>query len=121
MLKILTASLFLLSNFSGASDIYLTTENRTYDVPPSSSNSTISAFTISDEAMKICVELYNETQWLGERIDNTSVDKYSQSSVDAYNAMISNYGRMTDRFNQECAGKSSESAAKAARALNSNN
>jgi hypothetical protein len=119
MLKILTTSLFLLSNFAGASDIYLTTENRTYDVPPSTS--TISASTISDEAMKTCVELYNETRWLEEKIDNTSVDEYSQRSVDAYNAMISNYGRMTDRFNQECAGKSSESAAKAARALNSNN
>lgn len=73
---------------------------------------------ISDETMKQCVEVYNQAKWLQSQLQSTSVDRYSQSSVDQYNAKVNELNRMTDWFNRECAGKQSRSACKAAQELN---
>ena len=89
---------------------------RQYIEPPSSTVS--SAPVISDEAMKACVKLYNEAEWLNEEIGNTHVDQYSQKSVNAYNAKVNKHSNMTNVFNRDCAGKQSESACKAAKKLN---
>ena len=89
---------------------------RQYVEPPSSSAS--SAPVISDEAMKVCVKLYNEAEWLNEEIGNMHVDQYIQKSVNAYNAKVNKHSNMTNVFNRDCAGKQSYSAWKAAQELN---
>lgn len=90
-----------------------------YEVPPSSrANYPTSVPSISDEAAKKCVELYNEAQWLREDIESTKVDRYNQAAIDAYNANITSYRDMIDNFNSDCAGKQSQSAKKAAQELN---
>ena len=68
--------------------------------------------------MERCVVLWNEAKWLGDEIDSTQVDQYSQASVDAYNEKVTDHTRMTNTFNRDCAGKQSESAYKAAQELN---
>lgn len=90
---------------------------QTYEVPPSDRTSSSTPY-ISDEAMERCVVLYNEAKWLAEEIENTQVDQYSQTSVDAYNKKITGHASMIDAFNRDCAGKQSESAYKAAQELN---
>ena len=91
-----------------------------YEIPPSKSTSLHTPY-ISDKAMEECVILYNETKWLGDEISATQVDRYSQSSVNAYNEELSRFNRKTDIFNKDCAGKQSESAYKATLELNKNN
>ncbi len=68
--------------------------------------------------MEQCVILYNEVKWLGEELQKTTVDQYSQASVDTYNNKVSKHSEMTNRFNSDCAGKQSESAYRAAQELN---
>lgn len=92
-------------------------QSQEYEVPPSSSTYS-DVPTISDEAMKSCVRLYNEAKWLADEIENTEVDQYSRKSVNAYNQKVDRHSGMIDRFNQECAGKQSEAAARAAQELN---
>ena len=93
------------------------TSAKTYDVPPSSTTS-INVPYISDEAMEECVKLYNEAKWLGEDIAATNVNQYNHASVDAYNARVSRHSEMISSFNEDCAGKQSESAFRAAKKLN---
>lgn len=88
-----------------------------YEVPPSDST-TSSVPYISDEAMKACVVLYNEAKWLADEIDAAAVNRYSQASVNAYNEKVSRHSTMTASFNNDCAGKQSESAWRAAQELN---
>jgi hypothetical protein len=104
---LLSSILFLDSNAFGAE----------YKVPPTSSTSS-SVPVISDAAMEQCVKIYNEGEWLGEDINRTNVDQYSQSSIDSYNAKVSRHTNMINYFNKECAGKQSYSAYKAAKKLN---
>jgi len=91
---------------------------QTYETPPSSMTYSHVPY-ISDEAMEQCVILYNKAKWLGQEIDNASVDQYSQESVDSYNTKITQYSNMLNVFNRDCAGKQSESAYRAAQKLNS--
>ena len=93
---------------------------QTYETPPSSSTYGHVPY-ISDKAMEQCVILYNKTKWLGQEINNTTVDQYSQASVEAYNEKINQYTNMLSVFNRDCAGKQSESAYRAAQKLNSGN
>ncbi|PCC99191.1 hypothetical protein [Halopseudomonas pelagia] len=90
---------------------------QTYVIPPSDST-TRHVPVISDLAMEQCVSDYNESNWLEQDIKRTTIDEYSQASVDAYNAKIERLNNMTSAFNQNCAGKQSASAAKAAEKLN---
>lgn len=92
-------------------------QDRTYEVPPSDVTR-LNVPVISDQAMEECVKLYNEIEWLGEDVDRTSVNRYSQHSVDSYNRKVSQHSEMTNRFNRDCAGKQSESAYRAAQKLN---
>lgn len=91
--------------------------SRDYVVPPSSSTSANVPY-ISDEAMEQCVIIYNKAKWLGEEINRTSVNQYSKSSVNNYNAKVNRHSGMIDYFNDNCAGKQSESAYRAAQKLN---
>ncbi len=91
-----------------------------YEVPPSSTTST-SVPWISDQAMEVCVILYNEGKWLDKKINQTQVDRYSQSSIDAYNSKVNQHSQMINKFNQDCAGKQSKSAYEAAQKLNKQN
>ena len=95
----------------------ISAQERSYEAPPSKSTFG-SVPTISDAAMEQCVKLYNDGKWLLEELKNAKVDRYSQAAVDAYNAKVVKHGAMVDRFNRDCAGKQSESAARAARELN---
>ena len=88
----------------------------TYEVPPSITGSY--APVISDSAMEQCVKLYNKAKWLMDEIDQIQVNQYSQSSVDNYNSKVTRHSRMIGSFNQDCAGKQSESAYRAAQKLN---
>ena len=88
-----------------------------YEVPPSSSTRN-SVPIISDEAMELCVKIYNEMKWLGEEINSMHVNQYSEISVNNYNARVDKYEQMQNYFNQNCAGKQSYSASKAAEKLN---
>lgn len=88
-----------------------------YEVPPSSTTRN-SVPVISDEAMEACVKLYNEIKWLGQELDTIQVDRYSEVSVNNYNAKVNKQQQMQNYFNQNCAGKQSESAKKAADNLN---
>lgn len=93
----------------------LTAQN--YVIPPTSSTRNYVPV-ISDEKMEQCVKIYNEAEWLFEKINKTQVDSYSQQSVDNYNAMVRKHSAMNNTFNAECAGKQSHSACEAARKLN---
>jgi len=88
-----------------------------YEVPPSSSTYGHVPY-ISDEAMEQCVILYNKAKDLGQELRTMYVDRYSQSSIDAYNRKVDLHSQMTNQFNRECAGKQSESAYRAAQKLN---
>lgn len=88
-----------------------------YMVPPTT-NTRGSGGVISDEAMEQCVKLYNEGKWLKEEIDNSYVNNYDRDSVNNYNNKVMKYSQMIDYFNQNCAGKQSYSAWKAAQKLN---
>ena len=90
---------------------------QSYVIPPTSSTHN-HVPVISDEKMEQCVKLYNESEWLFEKINGIRVDNYSQQSVNNYNAMVNKYSGMTNKFNSECAGKQSRSACEAARKLN---
>ena len=88
-----------------------------YKVPPSSTTHGHVPY-ISDEAMEQCVILYNQAEQLQYEISSTQVDNYSQYSVDNYNDKVRKHSHMINEFNQNCAGKQSESAYKAAQKLN---
>ena len=91
-----------------------------YVVPPSDTVS-YSVPTISDEAMKQCVILYNDAKNLKVDINSMYVDNYSQTSVNKYNHKVNRHSQMTNQFNQDCAGKQSESARREAEKLNQEN
>lgn len=93
---------------------------QTYEVPPSSSTYG-SVPVISDAEMENCVKIYNEAKWLAQDIDTTTVDRYSQYSVDSYNQKVQKHSQMINYFNRNCAGKQSQSAYEAAQKLNKNN
>jgi len=93
---------------------------REYIAPPSSSTRG-SVPVISDEAMEKCVKIYNEAKWLREEINDTYVNQYDNTSVNNYNQKVNKVKRMTNYFNQNCAGKQSYSAWKAAQKLNGRN
>ena len=88
-----------------------------YEVPPSSSTTSNVPY-ISDADMEACVKIYNEAKWLAAKIDRTSVNRYSNKSVNAYNRKIRAHKRMIRYFNDNCAGRQSESAWRAAQELN---
>ncbi len=91
--------------------------SQTYEVPPSSSTRSHVPY-ISDIAMEQCVISYNKSKWLANDIENSYVDQYSQSSVNAHNQKITTHSNMIEYFNKNCAGKQSESAYRAAQELN---
>lgn len=98
--------------------------DKVYVVPPSSSiSSPTGPPSISDEEAKVCVELYNEAQWLEEDIEQSvnAVDRSDKNAVNAHNAKISDYRNMINKYNQDCAGKHSGSAQDATDELNQNN
>ncbi|MDF1690403.1 MAG: hypothetical protein P1U35_12425 [Cycloclasticus sp.] len=88
-----------------------------YEVPPTASTSS-GVPIISDNAMEQCVKLYNNAKWLGENLSATQVNNYDSASVNGYNKKVKQHGQMTARFNRDCAGKQSRSAAEAAKKLN---
>lgn len=88
-----------------------------YEVPPSSSASN-GVPVISDRAMEVCVELYNEMKWLGQELNSIQVDQYSETSVNNYNIKVNKHEQMRRNYNQNCAGRQSYSASKAAEKLN---
>ncbi len=92
-------------------------QERIYKTPPSTS-ATGTVPSISDEAMKKCVEIYNEASWLQEELNNTQVDLSQPASVEAYNSQASVYSQMADYYNNNCAGKQSKLADSAAEKLN---
>ena len=100
--------------------ITVNAQTRNYEAPPSSSTRGHVPW-IPDSQMEQCVKLYNEAKWLGEEIDSTTVNQYNHASVDSYNLKVDRHSKMIDFFNQNCAGKQSESAYKAAQKLNSQN
>lgn len=91
-----------------------------YKAPPTSSTLGYVPV-ISDELMKVCVERYNQAEWIEQELRNTYVDQYSQASVNAYNAKVNRQRQLTQWFNANCAGKQSRSACEAARELNRQN
>jgi hypothetical protein len=88
-----------------------------YEIPPTEATRGYVPV-ISDEQMEECIKLYNEANWLEEKIDSAVVNRYEALEVEAYNADIERYSNMTEKFNRECAGKQSKSACEAARKLN---
>lgn len=88
-----------------------------YEVPPTSSTSA-AVPVISDAAMEACVKLYNEAKWLSEEIRTQPVNQYDSYSVSAYNTKVTKHSQMIRHFNQNCAGKQSQSAYEAAQKLN---
>ena len=94
--------------------------NQHYVVPPTSSTRGYVPV-ISDEMEQQCVEIYNQAKWLGDSLQNTYVDQYSIASVNSYNQQVAQHSQMIDWFNQNCAGKQSYSACKAAMELNRQN
>jgi hypothetical protein len=73
---------------------------------------------IPDKEMEKCVKIYNEAKWLKEKLDNTYVNTYDNNSVNNYNNKVREHSNMINYFNQNCAGKQSYSAWKAAQKLN---
>jgi hypothetical protein len=53
-----------------------------------------------------------------DEIDQIQVNQYSQLSVDNHNSKLTRHSKMISDFNQDCAGKQSESAYRAAKKLN---
>ena len=94
--------------------------NQHYVVPPTSSTRGYVPV-ISDEMEQQCVEICNQAKWLGDSLQNTYVDQYSIASVNSYNQQVAQHSQMIDWFNQNCAGKQSYSACKAAMELNRQN
>ena len=94
--------------------------NQHYVVPPTSSTRGYVPV-ISDGMEQQCVEIYNQAKWLGDALQNTYVDQYSAASVSAYNQQVAQHSQMIAWFNQNCAGKQSYSACKAAMELNRKN
>ncbi len=88
-----------------------------YEIPPTTSTGS-GVPIISDHAMEQCVKLYNDAKWLGEELNRTHVNNYDSASVNSYNNKVQRQGQMTGRFNRDCAGKQSRSAAEAAKKLN---
>ena len=62
--------------------------------------------------------IYNKAKWLNKEIHEINVNRYNQSSIDVYNTKVNRHSFFIDYFNKNCAGKQSESAARAARELN---
>lgn len=91
-----------------------------YVAPPTSSTRGYVPV-ISDQLMEQCVEVYNQAKWLGEELDRTYVNQYSNYEVNAYNQKVAQQQQMSHWFNQNCAGKQSRSACKAAQELNRKN
>ncbi len=91
-----------------------------YEVPPSAATSS-SVPAISDKAMERCVILHNDAKRLKSEIDGMYVDNYSQISVNNYNRKVNRHSQMIRAFNNNCAGKQSESAKRAAEKLNQSN
>lgn len=91
-----------------------------YTAPPTSST-TGYVPVISDQQMEQCVEIYNQAKWLDEELSRTSVNQYSSYKVNAYNQKADKHRQLTSWFNQNCAGKQSQSACKAAQELNRKN
>ena len=89
-----------------------------YEVPPSSSTRN-HVPVISDKDMERCVKIYNESEWLLKKINDTYVDRYDKNSVNSYNEMVDKHTEKTNFFNNNCAGKQSQSAYEAAKRLNS--
>lgn len=91
-----------------------------YKAPPTSSTSSYVPV-ISDELMKVCVERYNQAEWLEQEINNTHVNQYDSYSVNSYNTKVNQHSQLINWFNQNCAGKQSRSACEAAKELNRQN
>lgn len=91
-----------------------------YQVPPTFSSSSYGQ-TISDEKMEECIVLYNEAKWLVNQLDSIKVNTSIEEDVNSYNLQVEKHRRMTLKFNDECAGKQSLSACKAAQKLNAQN
>ncbi len=89
---------------------------REYVAPPTTTYG--AGGVISDEAMENCVKIYNEATWLAENIKSINVNQYDSNSVNNYNNKASEHSSMINYFNQNCAGKQSYSAWKAAQKLN---
>jgi hypothetical protein len=94
-------------------------QQKKYEVPPSNPAGKGVPY-ISDEAMKVCVKLFNEAKWLADDIKRSApgVDRSSSRSVNAHNAKVERHRGMISNFNRDCAGKQSESAWRAAQELN---
>lgn len=105
---ILTAFLFLFSCLINAQQ---------YVMPPTSSTSGYVPV-ISDELMEQCVEIYNKADWLDKELNSTYLNQYSSYEVAEYNRKVNQVNQWTNWFNQNCAGKQSYSACKAAQELN---
>ncbi|WP_440887829.1 hypothetical protein [Vibrio sp. WZ-1] len=88
-----------------------------YRVPPTSSTYG-HVPVISDDKMEECIKLYNEAEWLSDKLSSMHVDQYNSDSVDNYNRQVNVHTNMIRRFNSECAGKQSRSAYEAAQRLN---
>lgn len=73
---------------------------------------------ISDEMMEQCVKTYNEAQWLAQKIQSTSINRYSAADVNQYNNAVAKVNSMTSWFNTNCAGKQSRSSCEATNKLN---
>lgn len=73
---------------------------------------------MSDQQTEQCVEIYNKANWLKDTINQTYVNQYSSEEVNQYNNNIIQLNQWTSWFNQNCAGKQSYSACKAAQELN---
>lgn len=89
-----------------------------YQVPPSSTGP--SAAYISDAAMERCIIVYNQMLDIERELSRASLtlDRYDAGAVNAYNQQVDQHRTMSRQFNRDCAGKSSESAYRAAQALN---
>ncbi len=87
-------------------------------VAPPTSTTTSYVPTISDAAMEECVRLYNEAKWISEKLETSYVDNYNEDSVNAYNRRVVQHQTKQANFNENCAGKRSYSACKAAQKLN---
>lgn len=88
-----------------------------YQAPPTSTTSSYVPV-ISDEMMKKCVQVYNESKWLQDELNAMKVNQYSQAEVNRYNKKAKRINEMIRWFNDNCAGKQSRSACEAAQKLN---
>lgn len=88
-----------------------------YVTPPTTSTRA-SVPVISDAEMEKCVKIYNEAKWLGDKLNSSYVNQYDSAAVNNYNSQVQKHSQMINYFNQNCAGKQSYSAWKAAQKLN---